>query len=436
MKKNIFLLVSILFASISYANVNVVVSIVPQKTFVEKIGGDKVNVVAMVKPGSDPHTYEPKPAQMVAITKADIYFPIKIEFEEAWLDKFKAQNTKMKFVSMTDGIKYMAMPSHGESIGDDESDHNEELPFEWAGVFELKKGEYTWSFDKVSGKYADPKMKFLMIEAKSSQNDVIEAYEKEAIELFESNTKVIHDNESVSKEKITYELEFDQNKNQTIYKIKINEDGKYIFFTEHMPFEFEGKEHFFKDLNKNDIEPIAQHPGENAHHHHHHHHGENDPHVWVSPSNVKIMAKNIYEALAKEDPKNQDYYKKNYEKFITEIKNTDKEIKKTLFDIETGSKFLVFHPSWGYFAKDYGLTQLAIEVEGKEPKPKALRKIIDIAKKENIKAVFTQHEFSDKSAKALASELKIKVIKETPLAANWSQNLIKMANAIANTNSN
>jgi zinc transport system substrate-binding protein len=95
---------------------------------------------------------------------------------------------------------------------------------------------------------------------------------------------------------------------------------------------------------------------------------------------------------------------------------------------------MVFHPSWGYFDKEYNLTQLAIEVEGKEPKPKVLQKIIDEAKEQNVKAIFTQTEFSDKSAKAIANELKIKVLKETPLAKDWSENLIKMANAIANNN--
>ena len=259
---------------------------------------------------------------------------------------------------------------------------------------------------------------------------VIEEHEDEAKKIFESKTTTAKQGDNISNNETTYELHFDQSKNQTVFKVSIKEDGKYIFFTEHMPFEFEDKEHFFKDLVRNDIEPVAQHPTAGGHHHHHH--SENDPHSWVSPANVKIRAKNIYDALVSVDSKNSSYYKNNYEKFLDEIKTTDRKIKKILIDVETGSKFLVFHPSWGYFARDYGLTQLAIEVEGKEPKPKMLRKIIDYAKEENIKAVFTQLEFSDKSSRAIAVELNVKVIKETPLAADWSNNLIKMANAIAN----
>ena len=79
------------------------------------------------------------------------------------------------------------------------------------------------------------------------------------------------------------------------------------------------------------------------------------------------------------------------------------------------------------------LIQLVIEVEGKEPKPKTLKRIIDQAKELNIKAIFTQKEFSDKSAQVIAKELNIKVLKETPLASNWSENLINMAKAIANS---
>ena len=87
------ILISILFLiNIVYAQTNIVVSILPQQTFVEKIGGDKVKVSTMVKPGSDPHSYEPKPSQMKDISDANIYFPIGLEFENTWLDKFSDQN--------------------------------------------------------------------------------------------------------------------------------------------------------------------------------------------------------------------------------------------------------------------------------------------------------------------------------------------------------
>ncbi len=92
---------------------------------------------------------------------------------------------------------------------------------------------------------------------------------------------------------------------------------------------------------------------------------------------------------------------------------------------------MVFHPSWGYFAKAYELKQLPVEIEGKSPKPKELIHLIKEAREEQISAIFTQPEFSDSIAKVIANELHIEVIKVSPLAPNWSENLINIAHAIA-----
>ncbi|MDY0052565.1 MAG: zinc ABC transporter substrate-binding protein, partial [Aliarcobacter sp.] len=136
------ILISILFLiNIVYAQTNIVVSILPQQTFVEKIGGNKVKVNTMVKPGSDPHSYEPKPSQMKDISDANIYFPIGLEFENTWLAKFADQNKNMKFVEMTKGIEYIEMKGHHHHHDDHEHDgakhEGKELPYEWAGVFEI-----------------------------------------------------------------------------------------------------------------------------------------------------------------------------------------------------------------------------------------------------------------------------------------------------------
>ena len=424
------ILIVLIINTFLYSKTNIVVSILPQKTFVEKIGGDKVNVTSMVRPGSDPHTYEPKPSQMTALTKADIYFPIGIEFEESWLDKFKEQNKKMQFIQMTTGINYLKMAKH--SHHDKHEGQDSSVPFEWAGLFNLKKGSYIWSFSKVNSKYADEKMKMLILSTKENNSEGIESIEEKAIAIF-TEEKVISkkDLNLLTPSKNLYDITFDEQKEITKVTINIAKDGNYVFFTEHMPFEFEKDEHFFKDLSNNDIEPLASEP-DTGHAHHHHNNESKDPHVWTSPTNVKIIAKNIYTTLSNLDPKNKEYFKKNYLKFLQEISNTDMKIREILIDLDSNSKFMVFHPSWAYFANDYSLIQMVIEVEGKDPKPKALKEIISKAKKENIRVIFAQEEFSDKSAKVIASQLNIKVLKETPLAANWSENLIKMANAIAN----
>ncbi|MCH9813639.1 MAG: zinc ABC transporter substrate-binding protein [Epsilonproteobacteria bacterium] len=424
--KKIALLSLLLSLSVAYAKVNVVVSITPQQSFVEKIGADKVHVTTMVKPGSDPHSYEPKPSQMKAISNAHLYFPIKIEFENSWLEKFEAQNKKMKFVDMTQGISFIKMQAHSHDHGHQEN----ALPYEWAGQFYLKEGEYRWSFSKIDGTYADPAMKFLMIEASKDSDELIEVYEDSAKAAFASDTTTkAKDGETIYHDKGIYQLHFDESKEMTVFRLTIKKSGHYLFFTEHMPFEFEADEHFLKDSKRVDIEPLATVPESDGHDHGH---ASVDPHTWTSPENVKIMAKNIYDALVAMDGENSQYYQANYEKFLDEIEATDKKIKEIFSVLPAGTKFMVFHPSWGYFAKAYNLTQLPIEVEGKDPKPKMLQKIIDKARAESVKAIFTQKEFSDKSAKAIARELNIKVLKESPLAKDWSQNLINMADAIAN----
>lgn len=176
----------------------------------------------------------------------------------------------------------------------------------------------------------------------------------------------------------------------------------------------------------------AEHEG-HGHHDAHAHEGE-DPHIWTSPSNVKIIAKNIYNALKKHDPENTDYYKRNLDIFLASIDETDRLIIDILSSLDEGEKFMVFHPSWGYFAKAYNMQQIAVEVEGKEPKPKELIDLLKEAKEEKVKAIFTQPEFSDTTARVIAKELQIPVVKVSPLAADWSENLIKMAKSIAGKN--
>ena len=195
------------------------------------------------------------------------------------------------------------------------------------------------------------------------------------------------------------------------------------------------------NVQKMQMQEKHEDEADDAHHNEHeaaerneHKHEGEDPHIWTAPSNVKIIAKNIYNALKKEDPVNADYYKRNLDIFLASIDETDRLIIDILSSLGDQESFMVFHPSWGYFAKAYGLKQIAVEVEGKEPKPKELIYILKEAKEEKVKAIFTQPEFSDTVAKIIAKELQIPVVKISPLASNWSENLINIAKTIAGSN--
>jgi len=272
--KKIAFLSSLFITTYSYATINAIVSIVPQKTFLQEIAKDKVNITTMVKPGVSMHTYEPKPSDMKSIAKADIYFGLGVEFEKHWLNKFKSINTKMLIKDTSYGIKRLTMKKHSKNP------HKQSL----------------------------------------------------------------------------------------------------------------------------------------------------DPHIWTSPTNVKIIAKNMLDALVLKDKANEAFYMKNYKEFISKINKTNQEIK-TIISKKDHNKFMVFHPSWQYFAKEYNLKQIPIEIEGKNPKPKMLKNLIVQAKKENIKAIFASPYHSDKMARLITNELNIRLIKITPMNENWSKTLIKMANS-------
>ena len=282
--KKLLLVITLFFTStFAYAKLNVIVSIAPQKSFVEEIGKGLVNTTLLVPIGSNPNFYEPKVSQMIAVEKADLYLTIGGHFEKAWLPKIKNQNKNMEIFDCSTGIERIDMKFH-------------------------KKHK------------------------------------------------------------------------------KVSKRG----------------------LPAKDI------------------------HVWLTPKNIAKIGKNIYETLSKLDSKNKQEYKKNYERFLEKTKKTHKEITSILKDVKDDSKFMVFHPAWGYFAKEYKLQQIAIEIEGKEPKPSILKKMIEKARTAQVKAILTQPEFSQKGAKLIANELNIKVIGISPLNPMWSKNLIKLAHAVAN----
>ena len=169
-----------------------------------------------------------------------------------------------------------------------------------------------------------------------------------------------------------------------------------------------------------------EHHDEAAHGEDHHEHEGLDPHIWLSPALVKIQARTILSALQKADPAHRNDYENNYNAFIAQINQLDGDLKK-IFAGKKGLQFMVFHPAWGYFAHDYGLEQVPIEVEGKDPKPAQLKELIEHAREKGIKIIFVQPQFSTKSAKVVAQEINGQVAFADPLAKDWMANLRQVA---------
>jgi len=138
---------------------------------------------------------------------------------------------------------------------------------------------------------------------------------------------------------------------------------------------------------------------------------DSNPHIWLSPALLMLQAKVVLDTLIKKDYKNKDFYLQNYKEYIQKLANLEKkgfsEIKQKVF--------LTFHPSFHYFAKDFLIKEIAIEKEGKTPSFSYLAKIINLAKKENIKTVIISPEFSTKYAKIVANKIHAKVVIISPL---------------------
>ncbi|WP_135612799.1 metal ABC transporter solute-binding protein, Zn/Mn family [Methanococcoides sp. AM1] len=152
-----------------------------------------------------------------------------------------------------------------------------------------------------------------------------------------------------------------------------------------------------------------------------HDHGGVDPHIWTSPMNAKIMVENTYLGLIKIDPDNRDFYLQNKDAYLKELDEADARIRATLGG--DGGSFMTYHPSWDYFATEYGLDMITIEEEGKEPSPKDMQRLIDEAEEKNIKVIFVQAQFSTQSAGAIASEIGGEVVTVDPLAKDYINNL-------------
>ena len=257
----------------------VTVSIVPQKYFVERIGGDQVVVNVMVEAGASPAIYEPKPSQIRALSGSAIYFAAGVPFESVWLGRLTRDLHSLRVVNTSEGIEKLKMSAH---------DH--------------------------------------------------------------------HD------------------------------------------------------------------------HGHEHAHGEEtlDPHTWLSPRLVKAQAKTICAALCEFDPAHSRIFRENLDSFLGELDVLHVELQALFDDVESRS-FLVFHPSWGYFARDYGLRMHPVEVGGQEPSAAELRVLLNRSREEKIRAILVQPEFSQRSAEIIAKEIGAEIIEASPLSESWPENLRRVA---------
>jgi len=170
--------------------------------------------------------------------------------------------------------------------------------------------------------------------------------------------------------------------------------------------------------------------GDHDHDHDHDHGGAPDPHTWTDPRLAARMAERIASTLARLDPEGATYYQERAAALQKELHDLHLEIAARLAPL-AGRAFIVFHPSWGYFADAYGLVQLPIEIGGREPGPRGLAELIQHGRAANAKAVFVQRQFTQRSARAVAEALDVPTIEADPLAADYIDNLRRVSIAMA-----
>lgn len=209
-------------------------------------------------------------------------------------------------------------------------------------------------------------------------------------------------------------------------------DSDICFTIGHLPFE---QSHLYPILEKREGIRVINHSeglnmlaGSCSHAHeagHGHEHGRVDPHIWLSPVNAAQMAETIYKTLSEQYPGQQETFRQNYEALAKEIEAVGIQANEALAG-KRGGVFLIYHPALTYFAAEYGLEQVSIEDEGKEPNPAHLKRIIDLAKEKGIHIIFIQSQFDENNARSIAREIGGEVIPIDPLAENWTEEMTRL----------
>lgn len=255
-------------------------SILPQKYFVERIGGGRVAVEALVGAGQSPHSYEPTPKQMAELAHARIYFAVGVPFEKSLLAKIRKSYANLTVVQTQSGIL-----AHDRAPAGEDDAHEEDHP-----------------------------------------------------------------------------------------------------------------------------------------------HGI-DPHIWLSPRNVRVMAGGMCEALERADPENAPEYQANLAAFRKDLHALDRETAAALVE-QKGKKLFVYHPAFGHYCSAYGLEQVAVETDGKEPSARQLGALLEMARKYEVKVIFSQPQFARTSAATVAREIGGSVVTLDPLARDYIGNLRIMTSKI------
>lgn len=172
---------------------------------------------------------------------------------------------------------------------------------------------------------------------------------------------------------------------------------------------------------------------DDSHDHAHCNHTHCDPHIWTSPQGIALIARRSCEALQAIDPAHATFYAERLTSLQQEVSKVKARVEAILAET-TQRAFVIYHPSLTGFAEEFGCKQLVIERNGKEPTAEQLKELIDEAKKSGVRTVFIQKEFNTELAQSVAETIGAKVVTIAPLSADWTKQMMEVAEALATSN--
>ena len=168
---------------------------------------------------------------------------------------------------------------------------------------------------------------------------------------------------------------------------------------------------------------------EPADHHHDHDHRGTDPHIWMSARNARVIASNMFEPLCELLPGETEMLASNLSQLVLELDSLDQVITDMLSEMEHRN-FMIYHPALSYFARDYNLLQLPLELEGKTPSPAHMKQMTALGKEHHIAAIFLQWQFDQKNSETLANEIGAEIIQINPLDPDWNSQMLFIASQL------
>lgn len=164
-----------------------------------------------------------------------------------------------------------------------------------------------------------------------------------------------------------------------------------------------------------------------------HHHGavaeSIDPHLWMSTQNLCLMARQVARTLSTHQPARRAYYEERLNMTIAKLEELDKQLRSTLLHAPSRT-FLIYHPALGYMARQYGLVQLAVEHDGKEPSAASFQQLVNTCRSEEIKVAFVSKEHSGQAARRIAGEVGARIVEINPLAYDITQQMRLIAKSL------